>query len=158
MFPKSRLAENRILNDDFPEYSYDEKTGNFFKNGSLLFLYTDKAGYKSIRIHGTKILCHRFAWRLFYGTWPNKNIDHINGTRSDNRIVNLRDATDQENASNCSRHRSGKLAGVSWYKSKNKWFSSVSIHYKLIKIGYFDTQIEAHEAYVKYCKSHGLMS
>src|SRR6516225_11799534 len=36
---------------------------------------------------------HILIWALYYGEWPTKTIDHINGIRGDNRIKNLRDVS-----------------------------------------------------------------
>jgi hypothetical protein len=46
------------------------------------------------------ILGHKIAWAIFYGTWPDGCIDHINGKRDDNRISNLRILSNRDNQTN----------------------------------------------------------
>ena len=64
-------------------------------NGSL-----DKDGYLIIKVKGRQFKAHRIVWLLYYGSFPNKEIDHINHNRLDNRIENLREATRTENNNN----------------------------------------------------------
>ena len=59
--------------------------------------------YLSCRLYGKHYALHRLAWFHYYGSWPVHEIDHINGVRSDNRIVNLRDVPHRENAWGWSR-------------------------------------------------------
>jgi len=42
---------------------------------------------------------------------------------------------------------SSKFVGVSWDKKKKKWVSQIKIGSKKIKIGRFNTEIEASNAY-----------
>ncbi len=48
-------------------------------------------GYIVITIEGTRYMAHRLAWLYCVRRWPIYGIDHINGNRADNRIVNLQD-------------------------------------------------------------------
>jgi hypothetical protein len=55
-------------------------------------------GYIHLRVGKTFKLAHRLIWEHVNGPIPKgMSIDHINGVRSDNRIVNLRLVTHQEN-------------------------------------------------------------
>lgn len=67
-------------------------------NGSL-----DKDGYLILKIKGKQHKAHRVAWLLYYGSFPQKEIDHINRKRTDNRICNLREATRLQNVLNTTR-------------------------------------------------------
>lgn len=73
-------------------------------------------GYRHVRIFDRLYLSHRIAWAMFYNERPPEFIDHINGARSDNRIANLRSATDAQNAQNRktpANNTSGEK-GVNW--------------------------------------------
>lgn len=91
-------------------FKYDPETGKITRsdrkggNGSI-----DRQGYLILKIKGEQFKAHRIAWFLYYGQMPDKTIDHINGIRSDNRIANLRDVTDNENAIN--RHNINRDTG-----------------------------------------------
>ena len=53
---------------------------------------------------------HRLIWEEAYGPIPSgMQIDHINGIRTDNRLENLRLATNQQNSSN---RLIGKLTNI----------------------------------------------
>ena len=76
-------------------------------------------GYRKVglRIEGKYIqfYAHRIVWTWVHGKWPDFILDHINGNKDDNRIVNLRPSTYSENRVN---------SGVfSTNKCKNKWVS-----------------------------------
>jgi len=57
-------------------------------------------GYLTLEILRSSQKAHRVAWAIYYGEWPNGLIDHINGDRTDNRILNLRVVTIGESAKN----------------------------------------------------------
>src|SRR5687768_10659471 len=50
----------------------------------------DFRGYRVISIMGKDYKAHILGWFLYYGEWPNANIDHINGIKLNNWIDNLR--------------------------------------------------------------------
>jgi len=63
-----------------------------------------------------------------YGYLP-KYIDHINGQRDDNRIINIREVSNQQNSLNSkiSKNNTSGIKGVYWDKSRNKWTVRLSI-------------------------------
>lgn len=95
-------------------------------------------GYIHISIDGSSCLAHRLAWIYVHGKLPEGIIDHINGIRNDNRILNLREATDAENKRNARtplRNTSG-VKGVSWAKREKKWQVHMKLDGKTYWFGY----------------------
>jgi len=70
------------------------------------------AGYRNITINNISYREHRVIWLHYYGTWPNKDLDHINRLKSDNRICNLREATKVENSINRITEHPNQYRGV----------------------------------------------
>lgn len=98
--------------------------------------------YCQIRVLGTRHQAHRIAWAIYYGKWPCGLIDHINGNKIDNRINNLRDVDTQENSKNTKRptnNTSGHL-GVSWSKSRSKWYANIKVNGFNIFLGYAENK------------------
>lgn len=116
-----------------------------------------RQGYLVIGIDNKTYSCHRLAWLYVHGDWPEKNIDHINGNRGDNRISNLRDVPQSVNVKNVRKPRTdGVLIGAR--KSPNgKWRAGLTTDGKHSHLGTFDTMEEAHMAYVSAkLKYHGV--
>lgn len=111
---------------------------------------TDGLGYRTIAILGKRYMAHRLAWIYVHGTLP-KQIDHINMVRDDNRIANLRPATNAENNWNRkvqSNNRSG-YKGVTYHKQTKKFHAKICANGIKKSLGYYGTAEEAHQAYVK---------
>lgn len=84
-------------------FYYNPETGNFSSrqhHGIRTRCMIGDNGYIYVSIKGKKYAAHRLAWFYFHGRWPKEDIDHINGNPSDNRIINLREATRKQNAHN----------------------------------------------------------
>ena len=138
---------------------YDEDTGIFtrIKQVGSRGLVGDIAGslnhgYLQIMVDGEIYLSHRLAWLYVNGVWPKDQIDHIDGTRSNNRILNLREATMSENLQNLRKALSSNktgLLGASWHKCRSKFQAQIVINRKKHHLGYFDNAQTAHHAYLK---------
>lgn len=89
---------------------------------------------------------HRLAWYYVHGVEPDE-VDHINGNRSDNRIVNLRNVSRTENCRNTKRAKrnTSGVVGVSWDSVNKVWH--VRIRRKHIgRLKDFDDAISARKA------------
>jgi len=122
--------------------TYNPDTGIFVRKNGRIPKYVGKNGYMQISIQYKKYYLHRLAWLYMYGFMPEKEIDHINGNKSDNRICNLREATRTQNRhntkvskrnksghKNISLHTTSKLWRVVMYKNGttvvNKYFKEI---------------------------------
>ena len=103
------------------------------------------AGYANLTLDGVKHLAHRIAWAVHHGAWPVDQIDHINGDRRDNRIVNLRVVSHAENCKNaaCPKNNTSSVMGVAWVPRRQKWISRIMVRGVHKFVGYYDTIDEA---------------
>lgn len=133
------LEELRLL------FKYDPDTGVISRPPEDKPIgYDNGFGYLRTSVKNKKIVLHRLAWLLTFGKFPEFDLDHINGNRKDNRLVNLREATRAENLQNQT-----KAKGFRWFKPAKKWMVTVKKDYKAHHIGYFDTELDARAAYMR---------
>lgn len=113
-------------------------------------------GYIVLRVKGRNYRAHRLVWLYVYGRWPTSLIDHINGVRNDNRLANLREATNAENMVNIGKQRNNTsgFKGVSLHKASGKWSAYCKINYKKHHLGLFNTPEEASAEYQAFAKEH----
>ena len=104
-------------------------------------------GYVVVRLDNVLHYAHRLAWLYEQGRWPAEQLDHINGDRTDNRIANLREVTNAQNAQN--QKRRNNTSGFPGVRRENsKWLAEIKVQYKPIRLGLFDTPEAAHAAYL----------
>jgi hypothetical protein len=99
-------------------------------------------GYIYIGLLGGRYFAHRIIWMYVHGRWPSDQIDHIDGDKMNNSLVNLREVSHLENCSNrVSR-------GFSFNKKDRRYCSSILHDGKIHWLGYFDTAAEARQKYL----------
>lgn len=113
---------------------------------------TNAQGYRVVTLMGRQYRVHRVAWLMMYGKWPSELLDHANGKRTDNRLVNLREANRSENNRNrgMSRNNTSGFKGVSYDRDRKKWQAKIWRGNKAIHLGRYLT---AQEAFAAYCKA-----
>lgn len=137
-------------------FTYNADTGQIFHRANrrggvhagVAVGHGHPSGQKFISADRHRIAFHRAAWALHYGHWPDGMLDHINRDSSDNRIENLRIATQSQNTTNSLRHNRHGFRGVRTLRGK-AWQAQIKVDGKLHHLGTFETIDEAAHAYNK---------
>jgi hypothetical protein len=116
--------------------------------------YSD--GYVYIRFNGKRLLAHRLAWIKVHKQMPDRQIDHINMCRSENRIDNLRLATLTDNNRNrkAQSNNTSGYKGVTFHKGTGRFQAKICVNKRRISLGYFESAERASIAYQKAAKEH----
>ena len=105
---------------------------------------TNKNGKtRKFRLNRLVFKSYKPEWNIDDNSMDNY-IDHKDGNKLNNHIDNLRKVTIQENNFNCLNTK-----GYSFNKQSNKFQAYISINKKQIHLGLFDTESDAHNAYLE---------
>ncbi len=160
--------------------SYDPETGKLFwlRRDASLFRYPKQAadwnarnagkeaytatsnGYHQGSVLGMRVFAHRIAFAMHHGRWAALHIDHKNGDKSDNRIINLREvdhATNMRNRFTNSKNTSGRM-GVVWCRALSKWRAQIRYNGRVHHCGYYSDFNHAVDARIEAEKSFGFGS
>ena len=130
-------------------YTYDPITGNIISHIGNIIKNIQNTNYIRLQImiekKVYKCLAHNLAWYLYYDEILESPyvIDHIDNNTINNKISNLRKVTQQQNCFNQT-----KTKGYSWNLIANKYQAKIRINGKLIHLGYFNDEQEAHQTYL----------
>lgn len=143
------------------------------KNRKNLKFWNTTKGYKMVGLCKSnkveKFLVHRLVAQEFLGDVTKKQIDHIDGSKDNNVLSNLRICTQSQNNQNRhvkKKNTSSKYKGVHYFKVKNTeryklkekyilprpWTASITKDKKEYALGYFETEELAAIAYNKKAK------
>lgn len=102
--------------------------------------YANNEGYLKFRHKGKIYAVHRAIYLLTHGECPDC-VDHINGVVSDNRIENLRGASNMANTYNAKMHVHNKTGckGVHLLKDGNGYQANINYSGKRKFLGTFKT-------------------
>lgn len=138
--------------------NYNKDTGvitwsnpNFYcrnkKSGDIAGNSVAGGGYFKISLNGNTYSTHRIIWLYMTGSFPKEQIDHINGIKTDNRWVNLRECSPSENQQNrkINKNNTTGHAGVCFNKRIGKYIARIKCNNIYINLGYFLTISEAVE-------------
>lgn len=126
---------------------YEEETGNLLwkisrgaaKMGTVAG-FLSRGGYIQVRIDYTLYYAHRIIYALAHSQSSLTVIDHIDGNPRNNRLLNLREVSQGVNLQN------NKVRGT--YARGVRWRAKIETNYKQKHLGCFDTEAEAHAAYL----------
>ena len=115
-------------------------------------------GYFVISFNYKEYKAHRLAYYMYHNVDPSeKQIDHINGNRLDNRIKNLRLVTNQQNQFNrtsLNKSNTSGRTGVYWHKRQKKWQASIKTNSKMTFLGYYTKKEDAIQARIEAEKKY----
>lgn len=126
-----------------------------YTNGELLWLTGPRKGkragclrpdnYRVIGINGLQYLEHRVIWFYHHKRWPNKDLDHKDRDRSNNKITNLREAAVSDNNINSgvAKHNTSGYRGVYFCRGMKKWAAQIDKNNKAVYLGCYNTKEEA---------------
>jgi hypothetical protein len=151
-----------ILNKDYLNQTFEYRNGELFRKiarrgyavGSKVGT-KHHTGYIYVKLDGKIYSAHKLIFIMFNGYMP-KVVDHIDGNPLNNKIENLRAATQQQNCWNTVTRRTNTsgIKNVSWNKESKKWKVSMRINRKMKNIGFFHdlelAELVAIEARNKY--------
>ncbi len=109
----------------------------------------DARGYVELSLGGKKYPAHNIIWLWMKGEFPERELDHENLIRSDNRFSNLRPATRPQNSGNVGMrsHNTSGFKGVTWNQSSRSWIAQMGQLGKRIYLGSFADKEDAARAY-----------
>lgn len=147
MLTQKILKELLTYNEHTGVFVWNERRGGSALKGSIAVALS--SGYRNIMVDKKTFQAHRLAWLYVYGKFPDKDLDHVNLKRDDNRISNLREVNDSENKQNQRKYSTNTSGykGVSRKKSSSKWRAEICVNYKKISLGSFEKIEDAAKAY-----------
>ena len=146
-------------NEDYRIINKNDNTIKCFRDGRIetLFTYKDgrekwiersnnpkKSGYIRIHIGEKHYQAHRLIMEAFVGP-SDKDVDHINRIKTDNRFENLHYCTRTEN--NLNRDWVDNAKG--YYSDRKKWRAEFTFDGKKKHLGMFDNEHDARQAYLQ---------
>jgi len=113
-----------------------------------------KDGRRRIRLDKEQFFAARLAWFYMTGEWPKGEVDHIDLNRSDDRFVNLRIATHQQNNVNRRVLRNNRLGVKGVSKVNGRYRAQIWVNNQRRHLGYYSTIDDAKVAYAKVAREH----
>jgi hypothetical protein len=130
------------------------KTTHKYLYGSLKY-----DGYVRISLRKNKKSVDKTVHRLIAETFISNPhnlpmVDHKNGDRSDNKIENLRWASDHDNQGNKKKQMglSSQWKGVCLNNKSNRWRAQIKVNHIQMHLGCFTEELDAAKAYNKKAK------
>jgi|688.fasta_scaffold1117094_2 hypothetical protein len=141
-------------------FVYDD--GNLIRNGKIAGSI-NKRGYRCICVDNKIYKTHRLVFLYHHGFLP-EQIDHADKNPKNNRIENLRPASNGQNCMNrgLMKNNTSGFKGVFFDKETDKWRVAIRFNNKLHSFGRFKdlelaelVAIEARNKFHKEFANHG---
>jgi len=125
--------------------------------GQEAFITPSTRGYLQGCFYNKIYQAHRVVWLWVHERWPENDIDHLDGDKTNNCIDNLADKTPLENNKNraFNTNNTSGYKGVFWNKERQKWRAQIFADGRQFYLGLYETKEEAFSAYVSAAKQFG---
>ena len=147
-----------VNNVDITAHSDGSITKPFYSRTKRTF-GSNSLGYKRVRVGDKNYQVHSLVAQAFLSDFNDfPEVDHIDGSTSNNDLSNLRMKTSSGNKwahKTKSKGCSSQYRGVGWKKANKKWQASCMVNYKLKHLGLFDSERDAAIARDAYAFSQG---
>lgn len=112
--------------------------------------FDKRDGYRYVALNKKRYGEHRVIWAWTFGNFPTQ-VDHINMDRSDNRLCNLRRATNGQNGMNKAKqsNNTSGFKGVTLHKGTGKYHAKICRNGRRQSLGYYQRAEDAAAAYSK---------
>ena len=90
------------------------------------------------------------VWAMAHDAWPREELDQIDGARTNDRLVNLREATRAESRQKAGprRNNTSGYRGVTWHRNSRRWRAAIAVDRRSRHLGLFTTPEVAFCAYL----------
>lgn len=107
--------------------------------------WTNAEGYRLVMAFGQHYMLHTLIWFYMTGKWPEKQVDHKDRCKSNNRWSNLRLATNKQNQENMNlrKDNTSGCRGVWWRQEVGKWRAFIRHNGRLHHLGHFSKKADA---------------
>lgn len=145
---KYRFSDDGITGygilEDGTEFIFDAALFEKIRYQKWYACYKNIPGKQTYIINKNGLLLHQ----ALFGKRENMELDHINLNTLDNRSINVRFCTHQQNQMNqpLQKNNTSGVAGVRFYKARNKFIARIKVCQHDIHLGYFLTFEEAVQA------------
>lgn len=125
-------------------------------SGKEAISHKDGDKYLCGSVLGAQVRAHRVVMAMHLGRWPSE-VDHVNGNKTDNRLLNLREVCHGDNSRNFPRSKVNKSGrtGVSWDAKRGKWYAYIRHDYAVKNLGRYDDIEDAIKARREAERKHG---
>lgn len=132
-----------VIDDEFEylkKYNWSLSPGGYAYTQNYKNKKFPNINKKTVFLH--RIIFDQYKDNVLY-------VDHINRNKLDNRMSNLRYASNQLNQYNTKKpdNNTSGYVGVTYCKTTSKWIAQITFNNKHIKIGRFINKKDAYKAY-----------
>lgn len=151
LYQISNLGRVKSLDRKVPHKRYSIQ----MRKGCILKFSCNHQGYYTVKLNSNNKSKSYRVNKLVYETFVGKVkngyvVDHIdNEQRQNNSLTNLQEITFRMNVSKDTKNN---LTGAYYRKDRGYWYSRININKKDVYLGKFDTEEQAHQAYINKLK------